>query len=574
MQAIRVLSDEVVNLISAGEVVERPSSIVKELVENSIDAGASSVEVEIERGGRQSITVRDDGSGMSRHDLLLSVQRHATSKIARASDLESMTTLGFRGEALPSIAAVTHMSIVTSDGAGAWRLTIDGGVLGGVEPAARTRGTTIVASGVFFNQPARRKFLRSEKTEESWIIRHLEALAFSRLDVSISLTSDGRRVFSIPAGTLESRVRTRFQLPRGTGAVTGLASDGARSARILLFPERRTSSRQNWYTVLNGRPVSIRAVGYVLESMLGGPSGFPLCVCSLELSPGDYDVNVHPAKLEARMRVPSMIQALVASAVEDATGRRTEEVRGSLTAAGGNLNAGGGGGWSLTAVGSAGGSALRKESGYPVSSSLFETAFELQSPGGVLRKEASPPPSAAIYQVGRSYLVSAMAGGIVIVDPHAAHERILFESIRKGPSGRPGQQRLLLPERLDLDPASLEQLGLYSDMIAEAGFDIQESGGRLMLCAVPEGVRHGVEAVHEILASLSDPSRASLPPQDQIAAAAACAGAVKLGDSLDPVQAAELLDMLFATKDPFHCPHGRPTLIEISYDELARRFGR
>lgn len=294
------------------------------------------------RGGRQSITVRDDGSGMSRHDLLLSVQRHATSKIARASDLESMTTLGFRGEALPSIAAVTHMSIVTSDGAGAWRLTIDGGVLGGSNRPRGPGGTTIVASGVFFNQPARRKFLRSEKTEESWIIRHLEALAFSRLDVSISLTSDGRRVFSIPAGTLESRVITRFQLPRGTGAVTGLASDGARSARILLFPERRTSSRQNWYTVLNGRPVSIRAVGYVLESMLGGPSGFPLCVCSLELSPGDYDVNVHPAKLEARMRVPSMIQALVASAVEDATGRRTEEVRGSLTAAGGNLNAGGG----------------------------------------------------------------------------------------------------------------------------------------------------------------------------------------------------------------------------------------
>lgn len=557
MQAIRVLSDEVVNLISAGEVVERPASIVKELVENSIDAGASYVEVEIERGGRQSITVRDDGSGMSRHDLLLSVQRHATSKITRAADLEGMTTLGFRGEALPSIAAVTHMSVVTSDGGDAWRLLMDGGVLGGVEPAARTRGTTVVASGVFFNQPARRKFLRSEQTEESWIVRHLEALAFSRPEVSITLTSGGRRVFSIPAGTLESRVRARFQLPPGIAAVSGFASDGARSVRMLLFPERRTPSRQHGYTVLNGRPVSVRAVGYVLESMLGGPSGFPLCVCHLELSPGDYDVNVHPAKLEARMRVPSMIQALVASAVEDATGHRAEDVRESLTA-----------------VGGVGRPARREESGHPIPSDLFETAFELQSPGGVLRKEVSAAPVSAIHQVGRSYLVSAVAGGIVIIDPHAAHERILFESIRKGSSGRSGQQRLLLPEQLDLDPASLEQLGLYSDMIAEAGFEIQESGGRLLLCAVPEGVRHGAEAVLEILASLSDPSRASLPPQDQIAAAAACAGAVKLGDTLDPVQASELLDMLFATGDPFHCPHGRPTLIEISYDELARRFGR
>lgn len=557
MQAIRVLSDEVINLISAGEVVERPASIVKELVENSIDAGASSVEVEIERGGRQSITVRDDGSGMSRHDLLLSVQRHATSKITRANDLEGMTTLGFRGEALPSIAAVTHMSIVTSDGVEAWRLMMDGGVLGGVEPAARTRGTTVVASGVFFNQPARRKFLRSEQTEESWIVRHLEALAFSRPEVTISLTSGGRRVFSIPAGTLESRVRARFQLPRGIGAVTGLASDGSRSVRILLFPERRTPSKQHGYTVLNGRPVSVRAVGYVLESMLGGPSGFPLCVCCLELAAGDYDVNVHPAKLEARMRVPSMIQALVESAVEDATGRRTEDVRESLTAGG-----------------SVGGPTRREESGHPIPSDLFETAFELQSPGGVLRKDVSAAPISAIHQVGRSYLVSAVAGGIVIIDPHAAHERILFENIRKGSSGRSGQQRLLLPEQLDLDPSSLEQLGLYSDMIAEAGFEIQESGDRLLLCAVPEGVRHGAEAVLEILASLSDPSRASLPPQDQIAAAAACAGAVKLGDTLDPVQAAELLDMLFATGDPFHCPHGRPTLIEISYDELGRRFGR
>jgi len=176
-----------------------------------------------------------------------------------------------------------------------------------------------------------------------------------------------------------------------------------------------------------------------------------------------------------------------------------------------------------------------------------------------------------VQQVGRSYLVSSVSGGIVIVDPHAAHERVLFESIRRGAAGR---QRLLLPETLDPGPEQAEQLEAFHDMLSEAGFEIDATGGQYMLLSVPEGVRHGADAVMEILSSLSEPSRASLPPLDQIAAAAACAGAVKLGDALDPEQAAELLDMLFATADPFHCPHGRPTLIEISDAELARRFGR
>ncbi len=556
MQAIRVLGEEVVNLISAGEVVERPASIVKELVENALDAGASAVEVEIERGGRQSITVRDDGSGMSRHDLLLSIQRHATSKITAASDLDRISTLGFRGEALPSIAAVTHMTIVTSDGSvdGGWKLTIDGGVLSGVTPAARTRGTTVTAAGIFFNQPARRKFLRSEQTEESWIQRHLEGLAFARNGVSTRLVCDGRTLFSLPAGTLESRMRERFAIPPGVKAFTGRRSDGTGSAGILLFPDKRFASRQHGYTVLNGRPISVRAVSFVLEGALSGPSGTPLYACSLELDPSEFDVNVHPAKMEARMRRPSLIQALVGGALSDASGRRVEDVRRSIGPTGG----------------------YRTPAADPPAE-LFEQAFALQGrdpwdaptvrTGGI-------PVSSAIHQVGRSYLVSAVSGGIVIIDPHAAHERVLFESMRRGAASTAGGQRLLLPETLDLDADAAEQLHMYADMIAEAGFDIEESGGRFLLRAVPEGVRHGTEAVSEILSSLSDPSRASLPPQDQIAAAAACAGAVKLGDVLDPVQAGQLLDMLFATSDPFHCPHGRPTLIEISNDELSRRFGR
>lgn len=558
MPGIRVLSDEVVNLISAGEVVERPASVVKELVENSIDAGAASVEVSIERGGRQSITVRDDGCGMSRHDLLLSVQRHATSKIVLARDLDSLSTLGFRGEALPSIASVTRLGIVTSDGSEAWALSMEGGVLGSVTPAARTRGTTVTASGLFFNTPVRRRFLRSEGTEESWVRRHLEGLAFSNDSVSISLSCDGRVSFSIPAGTLESRLRARFGIPEGVRAASGSASSGPGTASVMFFPDRTSTSNRHMYVVVDGRPVSVRAVSYVLESVLSGPAGSPVCVCRLSLMPGECDVNVHPAKLEARLRNPSGVQALVASALSEASAGRSAAVGVSL---------------GVRASGTAGGRAYaagRVDRDRPPD--FFGEPLGIMSPG------SAPPPNSlvqprasAVQQVGRSYLVSSVSGGIVIVDPHAAHERVLFESIRRGAAGR---QRLLLPETLDPGPEQAEQLEAFHDMLSEAGFEIDATGGQYMLLSVPEGVRHGADAVMEILSSLSEPSRASLPPLDQIAAAAACAGAVKLGDALDPEQAAELLDMLFATADPFHCPHGRPTLIEISDAELARRFGR
>lgn len=558
MPAVRILSDEVVNLISAGEVVERPASVVKELVENSIDAGATTVEVSIERGGRQSITVRDDGCGMSRHDLLLSVQRHATSKIMLAEDLDRLSTLGFRGEALPSIASVTRLSVVTSDGSEAWALCMEGGVLGSVTPAARTRGTTVTASGIFFNQPVRRRFLRSESTEESWVRRHLEGLAFSSDDTAISLRCDGRESFSIPAGTLESRLRARFGIPADVRPAAGTASSSLGRASVIFFPGRTSASRQHVYVVLDGRPVSVRAVSYVIESILAGPAGCPLCVCRLDLLPGECDVNVHPAKLEARLRNPSGVQSMVASALSAASAGRSAEVGVSLgvrdSAAAGSRE---------QAEGHVEGGRLP---------GLFEEGAGVMSPGPVPYPSGlRAPQSSAVQQVGRSYLVSSVSGGIVIVDPHAAHERVLFESIRKGAAGR---QRLLLPEPLDPGPEQAEQLETFRDMLSEAGFEIDGTEGQYTLLSVPEGVRHGADAVMEILSALSEPSRASLPPLDQIAAAAACAGAVKLGDPLDPGQAAELLDMLFATADPFHCPHGRPTLIEISDSELARRFGR
>ncbi len=552
MPPVRALPDELVNLIAAGEVVERPSSIVKELVENSLDAGAAGIGVETLGGGRRSVIVRDDGCGMSRHDLLMSVQRHATSKIAAAGDLESISTLGFRGEALPSIAAVTHLRMTTSDGTSeaAWSLSIDGGVLGGVQPAARTRGTTVEASGIFFNQPARRKFLRSEATEQSWVVRHLEGLLFSRDDFSLSLQSEGQRVFDIPAGTLVERMRQRFGIRPTERCVSGSASDGVCRAELTYFPDRRFAGRQHVYIAVNGRPVHSRTVAHALESALSGPAGHPLLVCRLVLDPGEIDVNVHPAKLEVRLRRPSLVESMVEGAVRDATGGRRAlyaDMPDLLPSA--------------------------RIPSRPMEGDLFRSALEVQQP----RERPFEPSSSAVVpmmQVGRSYIVTTVSGGIVVVDQHAAHERVLFECIRAGSGGGPAQQRLLLPERLDLDPEYAELLALYQDVFARAGFEIGQGEDGAVLRAVPAGLRRGADAVTGILAALADPTRSDLPPQDRVAAAAACAGAVKFGDELDVRQAGELIEMLFATSDPFRCPHGRPTLVEISLDELEKRFGR
>ncbi|MEN8208900.1 MAG: DNA mismatch repair endonuclease MutL, partial [Candidatus Fermentibacteria bacterium] len=240
MAQIRVLPDAVINLISAGEVVERPASVVKELIENALDAGATEITVELEEGGRKSIAVRDNGQGMNRHDLLLCVQRHATSKLSSSSDLSSLCTLGFRGEALPSIAAVSHFTILTSDGASGWRMQMDGGVLRDVSPAARTRGTTVTAAGLFYNQPARRRFLRTQATELSWAEKYITGSALARKEISFRLLHNGQELFHLPAGqSIPQRLRSRFGLPRDSRYVKSEGESGGTSVILVWFPDNR-----------------------------------------------------------------------------------------------------------------------------------------------------------------------------------------------------------------------------------------------------------------------------------------------------------------------------------------------
>lgn len=545
-----------INLIAAGEVVERPSSVVKELLENSLDAGALEVIVELQRGGRKSIVIRDDGTGMNRHDLLLSVERHATSKVSDPGDLDRIGTLGFRGEALPSIAGVSRMTILTSDGREGWKLTMAGGEVKDLVPAGRSRGTTVSVEALFFNQPARRKFLSSESTELSWIERVVTGCALAHQGTSFALSHEGRAIFVLPAGeSLEQRLRRRYSLAPADPSVEGSGESGGVGVHLLAFPGKLWNSRRHQYVIVNGRLVSSPLVSGVLNDTLEGPAGSPLFLCSIVLPHDSVDVNAHPTKKEVRFRDPGQVRRAVTSSLDAMSAQRVRELAVSYPAVG---------------------SACRPGPG------AVQAALDINSPHSPF--QAPLPAEAAedwaeavpIIQVNNSYLVTASGNGLLVVDQHAAHERVVFEQVLKAMQGESsaGRQQLLLPEVIELDRDELALAGLYGPLIIQAGFDIRITGNTLEILSVPLGIHRGTQAVREILASFASGLDANLSQQEVLAAATACKGSVTFGQKLDREEIRTLFHRLFATSDPFHCPHGRPTLVEITFDEMEKRFGR
>ncbi len=504
MAHIRVLHDTVINLIAAGEVVERPASVVKELIENAIDAEATEITVELEQGGRRSITVRDNGLGMNRHDLLLSVQRHATSKISASSDLDSLSTLGFRGEALPSIAAVTHFTIVTSTGDESWRMRIDGGILRDISPAARTRGTTVTAEGLFFNQPARRRFLRTQATELLWVEKFITGCALARCEISIRLLHNGNELFHLPAGqSIPARLRSRYGLPGDSRYVKSEGQSDGTSVQLIWFPDSRWNRKSHQYILVNGRMVFTGLVSGSVDSVLAGPAGYPLLYCSVTVPPGEVDVNVHPAKREVRFRKPSSIREAVEAALGDLPSSR----RSGMTMETGRRDA----------------SAVMRVEGDKrhYSDDLFNAAMQIQTPSAV-DKSVNREQDFPIVQIGKSYLVTSTDKGIVLIDQHAAHERILFETVLNSINNdmEQGQQKLLLPESVMLDTSEREQLDHYRAVLNRSGFEFHIEGETLVLTAVPPGTFHGIGALREILRSLQDPENEDMPIREKVAAAA------------------------------------------------------
>jgi len=608
---IHILSDIVINRIAAGEVVERPASVVKELVENALDAGARSVEVTLHTGGRDRVEVSDDGTGMSSEDAVLALERHATSKIASDEDLHALSTFGFRGEALPSIASVSRLILESCEGDGAdgTRLVVEGGTLQEQGPAARRHGTTVIVEHLFANVPARRKFLRTAQTEYRHALNAVTEAALSRLDVAFRLEHDGREAFRLAAGEgLRERAQALFGGRSLKGAVTlGVEADDLRLTGILGSPAAARRSAAGVHLFVNGRPVNHRGLSYALytgygELLAGG--SYPFACLFLEVSPGQVDVNVHPAKREVRFGDEPRVKDFVISAVSETLSRELGAPPLALTPFGGRGSAGGGQGgaghaplrpddlpWKdLGLFGAATEEARRSAEQLfqtmpaPDAASVRETLGDLdgrtEAPVGEEGEGlAVPGIEPVIWQIHDRYLLAPIKGGLLIVDQHAAHERVLYERTLAQLRGEPGaSQQLLFPRVLDVSAEQAALVEELADLLSRIGYDVRPFGGfAVALEAVPPGVERAgreEEVLIALLDDLSEGGSRGSGVQEKIAASLACHAAIRFGDRMDPQQRRGLVDQLFACERPQVCPHGRPTHLVLGLEELERRFGR
>ncbi len=592
MTRIRILPDHLVNRIAAGEVVERPSSVVKELVENSLDAGAERIEIDLVNGGRSLVRVADNGCGMDADDALIALERHATSKITSPDDLERIATLGFRGEALPSIAAVSRLELVTSADpvSGGARVTVEGGRVLGVEAAARARGTTIEVRDLFFNVPARRKFLRAPETELRHAIDAVWGAALARTDVAFSVRHGSRTLIEAPPAV--DLARRLQDLWSRAGKMTRIADAGGGAEIEGLIAPGGGRGRPSMIFLVNGRAVKDRLlVGAALRVLRAAGAGFggARVVVALRLPPEIVDVNVHPAKTEVRFARAGAVFALVERAIRRgvAASQGTVSVH-RIEDAGPRVAEPPGGGY---------GELLRsrREAGVPA---LFahpaygrDRADEgAQWLGGALppaRSGARPGPADTPFgrlvgQYRNSFLLVEDDDGLAIVDQHVAHERVLYDRIlaRLGGAEAPSQ-RLIDPVLVEVEEASAGALDGVSEILLKVGIEADVFGpGVVRLSALPldldpDGAGELVAEVLDRATALDGvPARVADELEEELAASLSCRGAIKVNHRLTTVEQRALLDDLAQTSNPYRCPHGRPILLRLSQEEMERRLGR
>ena len=594
MARIAVLPPAVADQIAAGEVVERPSSALKELVENALDAGATAIDIAVEEGGRTLIRVSDDGMGMEREDALLALARHATSKIRVASDLVGVASFGFRGEALPAICSVSQLAIETApaDGAGT-SIRAAGGAVDEVRDVARRRGTTIAVSRLFYNAPARQKFLKGARSEWRSVMEAVTAVALVRRDVRLTVHHDGKQVLALPAAaTLRDRVAALW----GADAADRLldVEDVRGAIQVSGLVERPsdvgTASRRTFLSV-NGRPIRdhgmLRAADAAYRSTL--VAGLrPSLLLELVVPADSVDVNVHPAKAEVRFRD----RWIVERAVEDA-------VRRAL----GTFDAGAMLGVRRWSVGSPSWNAspgatdvelLR--AGAPTAEGLFaeraERASHVESPDVMPHRgephlppapgPADPAPAMVVpplLQLRRTYLLFEHDDGVVLIDQHSAHERVLYERFMGMLArGEASSQRLLFPLTLHLGPAESEAFEANREMLATIGFEVEGFGGQTLLVhsvPMPHPRFDAERCLRETLAALAgDRDGGAHARHERLAATVACKAAIKAGDELSTGEMRALFLALGDTRLPAHDVHGRSTIVQLSWPELERRFGR
>jgi DNA mismatch repair protein MutL len=590
--SIRRLPEHLVNRIAAGEVVERPASALKELVENAIDAGARRIAIRLAGGGTDLIEVTDDGCGMTPPDMALALERHATSKLPDEA-IENVATLGFRGEALPSIASVARLTLESRvRGAEGWARVIDNGALVSEGPAAIPPGTRVRVEALFERVPARRKFLRSGRSEYAASLDVVRRLAMARPDIAFSLEHDGRRSLSVAAGeSLPDRVAALTD--RGlieNGIPIDLAREGLRLGGIAGLPTFNRGVADHQYLFVNGRPVKDRLlVGAVRGAYaeLLARDRHAVVALFLEVPADAVDVNVHPAKTEVRFREPAMVRGLIVSglrrALDEAGHRSVQRPSDAALAAwqpepvapAPQL-------WDERPVGGAWEAPARS------AHAVFDRRSSFIAPPMARAEPAyAPPPETVSYplgvargQVAKTYIVAEAEDGLVLVDQHAAHERLVLERMRKAmANGGVASQALLLPEVIELDEPACDRLEARAAELTEFGLDLERFGPRAMLVrAVPAMLGQG--DVTGLVTDLADELAAfdealSLKERlDHVAATMACHGSVRAGRVLSVTEMNALLREMEITPHSGQCNHGRPTWVKLAHGDIEKLFGR
>jgi DNA mismatch repair protein MutL len=646
---IRVLPDTLANQIAAGEVVERPASVIKELVENSIDAGATRIQIDVELGGRRLMRVSDDGEGMRRDDAVLAFERHATSKIITLEDLARIGTLGFRGEALPSIASVAKVELKSctgETGTVATHVQIEGGRLVDVKDAGRDTGTTISVRDLFYNVPARRKFMRSEATENYHLISIVTHYALAHPEIAFTLTNNGREILRLsPAKHLKERAYQIFgaQLFESLIPVTGGREFIATISGFVSAPRERRTTRDAQYFFVNRRFVRDKTIA---DGLLEGyrsilPHGvYPVAFLFVDIPLEEIDVNVHPAKTEIRFRRTEAVKDVIAEAVRSAlasAGIRPESAPAdaeprpeilptaqiaepsSVTAEQKLIEFPAAFETVFADIGSEGASIVTLDEPLVVNADgevnlaeQFEliaatrttarAPIEMPLPdeptiGGP--SELLPPVNTAAHltkdievddvrlgsiqpmgQLHESFIIAVDDQGLLLVDQHVAHERILFDKFRRSENERQIEsQNLLLPETLDLSPAQLTAFTLVEDDLAALGFSVMRLSGRtIAIKSIPTDLPAGEtrNLLCEILDAIDPEKRggAKAAFRDDIAASLACRAAVKINMKLTFEKMHWLIDRLLKTSSPTTCPHGRPVILRLSMKDIEKGFQR
>ena len=624
MSNIRILDEKTAGKIAAGEVIERPAGVLKELLENAVDAGASCINITIEGSGKDLIRINDNGCGMNEEDLALSVLRHATSKIGSFGDLEHLNTFGFRGEALYSVAAVSRMALTSCTGEGPGnRLEIHAGKVVSKIPAPSIKGTTVEIRDLFFNTPARLKFLKSDSYERACLLKVIEESALANLQVSYRVTVNGRDVYDLPAqtGSLPQAAVQRAKDILGEEVAQCLLYKEFEEMglRILLTPaDKLVNVRDMQYVFVNRRPIDSKIVQqaiYKAYQNVRPKDRHPAFVAYMTLPPADFDVNIHPQKRDIRFVNENRVFGFMMHAAGETVFQNTQPIEVAVESPS----------VSLPAAAQPAAEQLFTRAPSPITqtqtSSFLEQAFPAQTDfprnTGYLLRETEEPvdytakplavpakeeivkeeshafvlpvegepswyqgPYHYLGQLQRSYLLFENPQGLVLIDQHAAQERVLFEHyLDEFERHSVKVQKLLFPIRVDLPPSNLETLLFWSDFLKTAGFEIEPFSARtVQVHTLPYMIRFKEDDMKEFIISLAqvvgDPAKSTETLKRKMVAMLACKKAIKAHDQISAAEAETLLEDMKKCKDGMHCPHGRPCVAQLKMKEIEKLFGR